>query len=245
MKIFHLLAIPDLTSTVKSTDFAQNDKYVEPGSLLIPLEKRFPIQPDMPIQNPNLTHDVTLNRSYKFTSEMRFTDKEFMKMALEHAVAEAMKKRISRRADLESGSQKIADQHAVEIEALYQRESISKGWVKRFHMEKVFQHLGVKTLDEFKRLMHRVHHKQDLDKLNTHKMMLRQNGKDASKMLSPFEIHHLRLAEEEAVRMKLNLTHKELILVDDMKRRLAEQFAAMAKTQISDTHQMFSAKKKA
>lgn len=228
MKIFHLLPQPDLTKVRTSTEFAANEKYTEPGSLLIPLEKRFPIQKDMPIQNPALGKDASLERSYKFLAELSVLDRELMMIAYRNAIAEGRKKRIKLREAWESDSQKWADNHAIAISESNQQLTILRGWIKRFHMEKVFRDLKVETMDDFKRLMQRIHHKVDGDNAHMHQLLLQQNGKDPSQMMSPTEWAKLNGRDEDMIRMKLNLSHKEILVIDEMRKRIAEQAASVA-----------------
>lgn len=237
MKIFHLLPQPDLTKVTTSTDFAASNKYNEPGSLLIPLENRFPIKREMPIKNPELGKDASLERSYKFISELTVLDRELMMIAYRHAMQDGETRKLRHRDEWETAAQKRADIHAIENESNNQRMSILRGWLKRFHMEKVFKHLKIETMDDFKLLMQHVHHKTDVDKALIHKLLLRQNGRDPSQMISPTDMARISVKEEEVIRLKINFGHKELLAVDEMKRRIAEQQASAAVTQVLQQQQ--------
>lgn len=238
MKIFHLVSIPDLKDMIKSTDFVYNQKYVRPQSLLIPLEKRFPIQKDMPIQNPAIARDVTMERAYKFVSEMNAMDLQLLHLCYHHAMAHDVKKVEKRRATEIQERAHYMDQHAIEIEVYDQRFTIMRGWMKRFHMEKVFDNLKLNSMDQLKHLMQLVHHKIDQTNKTMHHLLLKQFNQDPGQILTPAEIERMTGFSEEMARVKINLQHHQLLSVNEMQHRLAEQGAAEAMTRIQQNQRL-------
>lgn len=236
MKIFQLLAIPDLRQPVKSTEFAYNEKYVAVGSVLIPFDKRFPIQRDMPTQAPQLTKDLSFERSYKFICEMTPGDKQFIKMAYHNAMAHDVSKKEKRQEIWNRERDRFFDQHAINVEVETQRVSIMRGWLMRFKMEKIFKHLKIESMDEWKRLVDIIHHKGDLNTEKIHQLLAKQFNQDPSQSLTPAQRERMQGLDEEILRLKVSLGRHEILAVSDMQRRLAEQAAALALTRIEQNH---------
>ena len=238
MKVFHLVSIPDLKDTIKANDFVYNQKFVKPQSLLIPFGKRFPVQKDMPIQNPQLGKDATMERAYKFASEMNVMDLQLLHLCYQHAVAHDVKKIEKRREGVVKERDHFMDQHAIDKEVYDQRFTILRGWMKRFRMEKVFDHLKLRSMDEYKHLMQLVHHKIDNTNKTMHHLLLKQFNQDPAQNLTPAELEKITGFNEELVRIKINLQHHELLAVNEMQHRLAEQGAAEAMTRIQQNQKM-------
>lgn len=238
MKIFHLVSIPNLKDTIKSTEFVYNEKYVRPQSLLIPFAKRFPIQRDMPTQNPQLARDPTMERAYKFVSEMNPMDLQLLHLSFHHAMAHDVKKAEKRRDVVIQERAHFMDQHAIEIEVYDQRFSIMRGWMKRFRMEKIFDELKINTMDELKKLMQLVHHKIDNDHQIRQHLLLKQFDLDPGQILTPAAIEKITGFSEQMARVKINLQHQQLLSVNEMQHRLAQQGAAEAMTRIQENQRI-------
>lgn len=240
MKVFHLLSIPNLAEPMKATEFVYNQKFVEPGSLLIPLEKRVPPQKDMPIINPKLMKDPSLERSYKFVSEMNMFDQQLIIQAYRHALAASADRLHTRHQIDERERARRADEHAIAWEIESQRFSIARGWMKRFHMEKVFEHLKIKTMDDLKHLVHIIHERTDIRNNHMHHVMLKQRNQDLGQFLSPIEWARVTGRDEEMIRIKIDLQHKGMLSVNDMQLRLAQQGAAEAMTRIQQNEKLLN-----
>ena len=150
MKVFILGPVVNLSKPVEPTDFASRAKYETKTSLVVKFDERFPVTSEMPIKPKNLNENPDIAAKGQFLSELKVNDWAMIRIAYERAVAHDEIKRIDTRRDR---NRKIAEDDAnrgIMSEIGDQKFRIFMEWIKRFQMEKMFENLGLKSLDDFK-----------------------------------------------------------------------------------------------
>ena len=237
MKIFRLATVPDLTHTVSSSEFLSQGKYVEPGSLVQKLVERFPYQPPMPTQHRGLTHDPAMEQHHKFVSQLQVGEREMLWRAYIHAMKANIEKRVRNRKQIDNDAQKIADNGGPEEHIAEARFRIMQTWIERFRMEKVFHHLRIKSMDDFKKMMHTFYVRADArDKLML-RLLLKQHGLDPKSLPPPVEYMRMTGKDLEIIRDKIAREHHELLETHTMRHHIAEQLATLAYKETIENHE--------
>lgn len=230
MKVEKILQPVDLKEFIKPTDFAHNNARVAPDLPAKKILERFPFQPPWPSAHPDFARDTAVERNYKFLAEMKLGDPELIKFSY---------RRLKESADLKRLwtwrlKEKDADARAVELETDNQKHRIMETWAQRFYMEKVFAHLRITSMDEFKRIMHNFHVEADNRQLVQKERFLKQAGDDPGHNPA-IRSGHRPGEVADLARMRLELDNRELIVLSDMRHKLAEQNAALITRSLTDT----------
>lgn len=228
MKIFSLLPTVDLSAPVKPSEFAFQEKFVAKGLPEIKYSVKYKPIPDMPIVHPDQVSNPAEQRNYKFVGDMRHGDQEFLDFAYRTSVARDQFRIVEARTEKERLLQKdsMGDQLDSETQVIQRRIALS--WMQRIYMEKIFNHLRLASMDEFKRVMHQYHRDHDQSSKVQYKLFLRQSGDDPSQLPPVIEWNRKTGKDMEISRVKLDISQKELKILTDMRHRLAQQNAGIA-----------------
>ncbi|MCX6119483.1 MAG: hypothetical protein NT027_18250 [Proteobacteria bacterium] len=224
MKLWNILGNVNLREPVKQTEFLFQEERVKSNLIEKKFEAKFPAVPDLNTSHPALSSDNKNGQFlHKFVSELTFLDRELLVRAYFNAMRDDRIKRLEHRDKEIAMEQKFIDRRAVLKEKDEQQFRIMETWVKRFHMEKVFHQLRIKSLDEFKSLMHLFWVQGDKKAEGMRQLYQAQSGVVPSQLPPRIEWMRVTGQEEEYARLKLELVSQDIATLDQAKEQIGTQ----------------------
>jgi hypothetical protein len=225
MKLWSILPQVNLRETVDVTEFAIKSDRIKDDLLEKTIESRFPAVKGMPTAHPALAAEnkngVDLK---KFIAKMKLFDKAMLMYAYHHAIEESTARRIEQRRLDAMAHEKFQDNVATRKELDAQTFRIMQSWISRFRMEKLFHELRIKSLDDFKKLMHMFHVNGDIRGELQQQMFAKQKGTDPSHLPAPIQWMRITGKDEEIARMKHEIEQKNLLQLDLTRDQLRQDY---------------------
>jgi hypothetical protein len=235
IKIWNILPPVNLGAPLKSTDFLYLEKNIHPMHPQIPLAKKFPAVPEMPIQNINV-QDYKMDRDYKFLSQLRLTDREFILLAYRSAIKADEERRHqvrSERARIDEqiilGTKGFSESQNIHIKTLefYAHHTLNK---------KAFRVIQTQSMNELKRMMGELLRNADMQSANKQKFFMERAGVDASSLLNNRGPSIIQLAGDDRLRVRLERKNEHESIVERMALKMSEQNAAIMMLQINQQY---------
>ena len=110
-------------------------------------------------------------------------------------------------------------------------------WISRFKLERMFEEIGIRTLEDFKRQMHIFNHQADASHQVFINLLLRQLGMEPNHIPSPALMMKITGKDDLIVRMKIEDDRVRLIDLSEARLRMAQLQAAenFAQQQMNQT----------
>ena len=237
MKIFTLQSVHDLKKPVDPNEFISRDKYESATSLVVKFDERFPIKKDLRVESKRLAENEHIVHQKKKLVDMTYNDMELLQIAFHRAVHNAEVKSLERKRAKIRDIRRKDDLDSILSEIGGQKFRIFMSWIRRFHMENLFEGLKVKSLDNFKHLAHHFHvHADDTQRVQL-EQFLRQFGLDPKHFPTPIKYDQLTGKDRLILREKAEDDSVKLIDLSDVRLRMAQLQSATHIAQQEATHQ--------
>jgi hypothetical protein len=237
VKIARIVDVPDLTTPVGPSDFANRAKYVAKDSIVVKFDERYPFTAVMPVEPKNFNANAAIAVQKKYLIDLTFSDWELLRFAYQKAVEhDIASKTVSRKKNL----RRIMDDdnaHVIKKEVTEQRFRILMTWIGRFHMEKIFENVRLHSMDDFKRFMTLSHARSSGQHRVQLQLFLRQFGLDP-KQTPPLPVFQRMTGEDQIIlRAKAAEQSKIFLNFTDIRLKMAQLQAAAQFTQHMNAHQ--------
>lgn len=226
MKVFRLVDIPDLKSPVAANEFTALNKYERPNSIVMKFDERFPVNIQMPPHPKNLYENPRISGPKASLADLTWTDWQLIHFAAE----QSLKKDLINRADQRRSNDyeqinRLANK-AVSDELVRAQFRTFMTWISRFKMERMFEELGIRTIEDFKRQMSVFHTQADESHRVFVNLLLRQLGMGPTQIPTPALAMKLDGKDDLIIRMKIENERVRLIDFSEARLRMAQIQAA-------------------
>jgi hypothetical protein len=226
MKIQKLIDIPDIKTPVAPNEFTASAKYADKNSLVVKFDERFPIDAQMPIQPKNMKQNPAIVGKKESLADLTWLDWQLIHLAMEKALQDELIKRADMRRTNEYETRNRVANKAMSDELFQSRFRIFMTWISRFKLERMFEELGIRSLEDFKRKMHIFNHQADASHQVFINLLLRQLGMEPNHIPSPALMMKITGKDDLIVRMKIEDDRVRLIDLSEARLRMAQLQAA-------------------
>ena len=226
MKIYKIADVTDLKKPIDINDFASRDKYEHTTSLVVKFDERFSVKKNMPAEAKQMVENEHMSHQKKKLIDMTYNDMELVRLAFHHAVNNAVVRELERKYDKSLETKRKHDLDTILSEIGGQKFRIFMEWIKRFHMQKLFHDIKIKSYDDFKAMEHYFHTHTDKNQKVQLEQFLRQFGLDPRRFPPPMKYAQLTGQDRIILRDKAEDERVKLIDLSDVRLKMAQLQAA-------------------